>query len=344
MFMGHFKEKMKKRETYFKFLFSYMFVFLVPVIIVLTYFYPETGKIIKNESINSEMILLSNIDNFLSIQLNSILSSSTTIDGDADLNSHVFSDEGEFGTYLVMEELRKVFGSNSFINRAFLYGVSTGKFYSFTGTYSKRDFCRVGSSFYYESWKRTDIFNTLTNARELYIKSTEKIILPYGNDMEGVTFFVPVPLGNMKPYAILMVIVEEEKFFSSLDEHSDSGDILILDEDYEILTRKNRALDLTGFDISSRARLLDSGDSILMAIGGEEFIISLYKSELFPLSYMSLTPVDDLLVELNSVKLKAFILVCITFSLGSITYKYLYENELWPHKDNKETNPVRIPE
>ncbi len=217
--MNRIREKLKKKKTFIKYLISYMLVFLLPILLILFHFYPETTKIIKKEAQNSEAVLLSQINSYVSIQVNSILNCATTIHSNRDITSNMFFQNNEFNTFLIMQEMKKIVGTNSFIERAFLYSASNHKFYSHTGTINEDEFGRIGSSFYYESWMQDDILMKLKQTTDLMIRPSERVILPYGNN---------------SPYSVLIIVVKEESFFSFMKNEFEThnGNILILNSNH----------------------------------------------------------------------------------------------------------------
>ena len=117
-----------------------MLVFLLPIFVILFYFYPKTTDIIKKEAQNSETVLLSQINDYVSIQVNALFNCASAIHLDRDVTSNLFFKNSEFNTLLIMQEMRKILGTNPFIERAFLYSASNGKFYSHSGTINGEDF------------------------------------------------------------------------------------------------------------------------------------------------------------------------------------------------------------
>ena len=128
--MHSIRERFIKKKTFIKYLVSYMLVFLVPIFVILFHFYPKTTEIIKKEAQNSEMVLLSQINDYVSIQVDSLLNCASALHLDRDVTSNLFFSNSEFNTILIMQEMKKIFGTNPCIERAFLYSASNRKIYS----------------------------------------------------------------------------------------------------------------------------------------------------------------------------------------------------------------------
>jgi hypothetical protein len=77
--MSSIKEKLVKKKTFIKYLISYMLVFILPILLILFHFYPETTKIIKKEAQGSEAVLLSQINDYVSIQVDSLFNCASAI-------------------------------------------------------------------------------------------------------------------------------------------------------------------------------------------------------------------------------------------------------------------------
>lgn len=332
-----------KKKTFIKYLISYMLVFLLPIFLILFHFYPETTKIIKKEAQNSETVLLSQINDYVSIQVDSLLNCASALHLDRDVTSNLFFSSSEFNTLLIMQEMKKIFGTNPFIERAFLYSSSNGKFYSHSGTFSEEEFGKRGSSFYYENWEQKDILSFMNQATNLVIRPSEKVILPYGNIINAVTFIIPIPLGSIKPYAVLMIVVGEKSFFSFMKNEFEThnGNIVILDNNKIPIVNKEDAEYLHTEEFFSLLENFDSDGVIQSNLSGTDYIISVLKSDSPAFTYVSLTPVDDLLSELNKSKRNTMILVflivtvCLFITALSMKFNYMPINIIKKHILNK---------
>lgn len=318
--MRSIKEKLIKKKTFIKYLISYMLVFILPILLILFHFYPETTKIIKKEAQNSETVLLSQINDYVSIQVDSLFNCASAIHLSRDITSNLFFKGSEFNTLLIMEELKKIAGTNPFIERAFLYSASNGKFYSHTGTISEEEFGKHGSYFYYENWQQKDIINLINQTSNLVIRPSEKVILPYGNSINAVTFIIPIPLGSSLPYSVLMIVVEEKSFFSFMKNEFEThnGNIIILDSNNVPIVKKENAEYLYTEDFISLLENFDTDGFMQTKLLGVDYIISVLKSDSPAFTYVSLTPVDALLEELNITKRNTLFLVFIIVATGLI--------------------------
>jgi len=341
MFCIH--RKLIKRKTFIKYLFSYILVFLLPIFLILFHFYPETARIVKEEAQNSEMVLLSQINDYVTIQVNSLLNCASAVHMNRDLTSNLFFSSSEFNTVLIMQEMKKIFGTNLFVERAFLYSASNKKFYSHIGTICAEDFGKRGSSFYYENWEQKDIVNFLSKVTGLVIRPSETVILPYGNVINAVTFIIPIPLGSNIPYAVLMIVVEEESFFSFMKNEFEkhSGNIVILDNNNIPIVNKENAEYLYSEEFYALLGSIDSDEVIQAKLSGTEYIISVKKSDSPAFTYVSLTPVDELLNELNKTKRNTMFLVllivagCLVIIVLAMKYNYKPINTLKEHIQGK---------
>jgi len=309
--MHSIRERFIKKKTFIKYLVSYMLVFLVPIFVILFHFYPKTTEIIKKEAQNSEMVLLSQINDYVSIQVDSLLNCASALHLDRDVTSNLFFSNSEFNTILIMQEMKKIFGTNPCIERAFLYSASNRKFYSHLGTFSEEEFGKRGSSFYYDNWDQKDIISFMNQVTSLVIRPSEMVILPYGNTINAVTFIIPIPLGNNKPYAVLMIVVEEKSFFSFMKNEFEAhnGNIVILDNNNITIVNKEDAEYLHTEDFLSLLEGFGSDGVLQSNLLGTEYIVSVLKADSPAFTYVSLTPVDELLNELNQTKRNTLVLV-----------------------------------
>ena len=117
-----------------------------------------------------------------------------------------------------------------------------------------------------------------------------------------------------------MIVVEEKSFFSFMKNEFEThnGNIIILDSNNVPIVKKENAEYLYTEDFISLLENFDTDGFMQTKLLGVDYIISVLKSDSPAFTYVSLTPVDALLEELNITKRNTLFLVFIIVAAGLI--------------------------
>lgn len=88
------KEKEKRKNSYLKYLFSYLIVFLLPVMVMLIYFYPEVARNMQERAIAAGNYSLTLLKNSVDTQFRMISNYPSAILNDPDITSGMLHNGG----------------------------------------------------------------------------------------------------------------------------------------------------------------------------------------------------------------------------------------------------------
>lgn len=311
------KQRFKNQGTFIKYLVSYVIVFSLPILFILFYFYPQSSKIIRQHAIDNADRMLSQSINNINLQMKNIWSYPDAIHNNESLNIQLFMEENSINTYFIMREMRKILGYNSFVDKAFLYNKKTGTFYSFPGSFSNEEFSREGSTFYYPYWNKEDLLNELDLLNNVAIKSAERVHLKGGwsQSFDAITIMMPVPYQNIYSYAVLMLVIPEERLFPYSDE---SHQIVMLNGENQILAASNgksniNSIELEEIMMNEQGKFIDE-----ITISGEKYLVNVKESSLYNMTFISLTSLKDVLRDINQLKLITALIVFVIILIETI--------------------------
>ncbi|WP_413378180.1 helix-turn-helix domain-containing protein [Alkalihalobacillus sp. 1P02AB] len=313
-------KRYKNQKGLLKYLVSYIVVFLLPVLFLLFYFYPQTSTIIQETAIDNSNAMLSQTVSNIDRQMEIFWNYPDAIHKNNHLNSQLFSEDNSFNTYHIMQEMEKMFGYNLFVEKTLLYNKQSGTFYSFPGSYSKEEFSERDSTFYYSDWDKEEMLRELDEINEIVIRPAEQVNVGvrFNSSYDAVTIMMPVPYKNRYSYAVLMLVIPEQNFFLNQKGKDDiQPDFFVFGKNDDLLAMSNGENQFTENDFSEI--LADTNHLVeRVTIAGEQYLVNFQESRLYGLKYLSLTPLESILYKINQLKTVTFMLVLLILTVEAI--------------------------
>ena len=287
-----------------KFLISYVLVLLLPVSIILFYYYPYAMDIVKQKQMEWNVHITDQVMNAMDIFTRYAYNLPSELVQNREMMLYMASEE-DYQRVVIAEEMRKYNATDAFIDNIFLYVKSTGYLFSKTGNaYTTRDFESPGVGYYYEDWPK--MFKELNSLSVPIVRPVENVIVPGNNRMRMLTFLLPLPLGGNSSPGSVLIMVKEETIIRMMRSVSETynGDFFILDH------QGNRLVSLrdTSYSHSDDFNKMISGldtskpGSGIYRIGGESYIVSHDVSDKNGWQYVSLIPVAETLQDIRTIQ------------------------------------------
>lgn len=99
--------KERRKGSYLKFLFSYVIVFLLPVMVMLVYFYPAVSRNMNERAVIAGNHSLMLLKNSVDTQFRMISNYPSAILKDPDISARMLHDGSPYDHYLLQMELKK---------------------------------------------------------------------------------------------------------------------------------------------------------------------------------------------------------------------------------------------
>lgn len=305
-----------------KYLLSYIIVFTLPVLLLVFYFYPQTASIIENTATDNANAVLNQTVRNIDMQLGSIGRYPDAIHRNNLITLQLFLDENSYHTNEIMTEMEKLYGYQSFIDKAILFNKYSGSFYSFPGSYSGEDFNEPGSTFYYPEWSKSEMLSDLNQVDEMVLRPAEPITQKgqWQQTYDAVTIMMSVPYRNLNAYGVLMLVIPEENFFLDVATNTPHH-MFVLEEEGRLLASSNGADQVD----TSRLREWQAGEQV--TIDGVKYVVNLQESALHGITVLSLTSIQDVLQSLSQLQFTTLLLILLILAIEfGLIYLFIKTN------------------
>ena len=285
-------EDRKRVSTFWKYLFSYLTIFLIPSILILLYFYPRMKDITTKKAFNSLEAELAQYQQNIDSQMSTIIQYSNVFFQNQDINQNMLKSNNEFDHYLLKQEMRTMTGGNVFAQTTFFYNKYTHRFISKDSNYSMHHFVGKNALFQYMSWPAEDMLAKLGSLQEVYIHPSDTIITKNENDYQGITVFVPVPYPHKNPFGVLMATISTDRLFSYLSKGSDgNGNLVIAGSAGEVLAASQSPGYMGSEELLSLLRHANNGFDTVSLLG-ERYIVHQRPSALGMMRFFYIAPLE----------------------------------------------------
>lgn len=312
----------RKQSMLRKYLLSYIIVFALPMLLLVFYFYPQTAAIIQKTANDNASAVLNQTVRNIDLQLGTFGNYPDAIHRNNLITLQLFLDENSHHTKEIMTEMEKLYGYNSFVEKAILYNKHSGSFYSFPGSYSGQTFNNPGSTFYYPEWKKEDMLFDLTQVDEMVMRPAEPIKEKgqWRSTYDAVTIMMSVPYRNLNAYGVLMLVIPEENFF--LDVAVDTPHhMFVLGEDGGLIATSNGAKEVD----TSQMRSWNAGERV--TVNGEKYVVNLQESSLHGITVLSLTSLQEVLQDLSHLQVMTFLMILLILAVEvGLIYLFMKTN------------------
>ena len=317
-----------------KFLISYVLVLLLPVSIILFYYYPYAMDIVKQKQMEWNVHITDQVMNAMDIFTRYAYNLPSELVQNREMMLYMASEE-DYQRVVIAEEMRKYNATDAFIDNIFLYVKSTGYLFSKTGNaYTTRDFESPGVGYYYEDWPK--MFKELNSLSVPIVRPVENVIVPGNNRMRMLTFLLPLPLGGNSSPGSVLIMVKEETIIRMMKSVSETynGDFFILDHQGNRLVSLRDTSYSHSVDFNKMISGLDKSEqgSGIYRIGGESYIVSHDVSDKNGWQYVSLIPVAETLQDIRTIQHNTIFLFILILLLEILVIYVSIRNNYRPIK------------
>lgn len=290
-----------------KFIISYLLVLLLPVVVILAYYYPNSTRVANEKEMEWNAHVTEQFMNSMDIFTRYVYHLPSELTQNRELKLYM-AEEDDYQRYIIANEMRKYNATDAFIYNTLLYVKSIGYWFAKTGSaYTKADFARPGVGFYYTQWPHERMFEQLDGLTKPTVRAVEDVIVPGSNRLRMLTFLLPLPLGGSHSPGVVMILVKEQTIVGLMRSVSDSytGEFFIFDEQGNRLIASGDAgyADTDGFREMLRRRL--SGNrpgSGIERMDGQAYIVTHAISDANGWHYVSMLPLTQAQQDIRAIQ------------------------------------------
>ncbi|BDF47743.1 helix-turn-helix domain-containing protein [Eisenbergiella sp.] len=307
-------EKERRKSSYLKFLFSYVIVFLLPVMVMLIYFYPAVSRNMNESALIAGKHSLTLLKNSVDTQFRMISNYPSAIWMDPDITAKMLHDGSSYDHYLLQTELKKIAGTNPFLEKVLLFNRNDGLFFGTDTLYSSWEINNPGSAFFYDNWDKEAFMTYFLGLKKMDVREAEPVFMNQTLMNDIITISLPIPVGNPQAELVLIVLIREKNLFSDMGslqgEEGEGSFFAVLDE-------KNRPIALSAHE----AGLTEETITGLVESGIKEngqYLISSLDSNYYDMKYVIIQDKTKIQQGMNRVSRNTLVLFVLLLAGGAV--------------------------
>ncbi len=327
-----------------------MVMLLIPIVIMGTFVYGNFMKILKEEVLTNNLNRLNNISNQIDTQLSQLDQIRSQIFLNKDLRPFYFQNSPLKGM-VARDELKSYTTINPLLEDIILYYRGDHFLYSSTSSYEISRF--INYIYHYENWSEEEFTNTLLSLQSPLVRLGEPITT-FPNEKENMlTFLYPLSNTNINPYGTVLFLIPEKAFQNMLQQELKGYDenSIILDHENNIITALRYEDYLFSQEFQNFLSSSNKNQQETIILNKEKYFLSYVSSPQTKWSYVTLTPVEQVMAKIKIAQKRFMYVLLIIVLLGSvatygmITLNYnpirqlkLYTEKLW--NNNTSSNEI----
>jgi len=319
------KMRKLKINILWKFLLSYIIVLLLPLSVIIFYYYPYSTSIVKNNILDWNTHITEQVASSMDLFMRPIYSLPTSIVANPEIKLSLLKNDA-YQRYVVANEMKKYKTTDTLLNDTFLYIKQSGYLFSSTGyIYELERFMNPQNGYVYTSWSQEQFSQEINEINSIQVRPSEDVTILGEGRVKMITVMIPLPLGVDQSEGCVIYMIRHdtiERMMKSVS-NSYSGDFIILDQHNNPIFSLNQRDDLRDTNFKQFIQQLQASPSGgEMDYDGEAYIASQTVSKQNGWKYISMNPLESVLLETKETQRNTIILV-ISILLTEIIIIYL---------------------
>lgn len=311
--------RMKKEDKYskvfLKYLFSYIFILLIPVMIMGFIVYNFFLNTFKNEVIANTLNNLNKSESIIDEQVKQIRNiSSQILEGNNGLKPFSMLGSSPIKDIKVVNVLNSYTATNTFISEAVLYLRGDENLYTSSGSCTVPMF--TDNIYKYKNWPEDNFYKDISTISEPAIRPAEFV-----NENERyITFIYPFAPSVGNPLASLLFIVKEKSFQQLLANNikNYNGNSIIIDKNNKIITSIKSDDYLTSATFYKEINSANPGKAKIISLNNKKWFLCVINSKEITWKYVTIIPVDSVMKQVSNIKTIFMYGIIFILILGSI--------------------------
>ncbi|WP_058306577.1 sensor histidine kinase [Gracilibacillus massiliensis] len=307
----------------------------IPVLLSLSIYSYLTRDAVEEQAMQNANKELDLTEENISRVLDDVMNASNFVQIDSELNTILKNksnlrleefNKQSYSEYLEDRQVRKTIDNITLLGEKSYVTIllKNGKYYT---NYSTAQY--DPNSLYQEQW-----FNELQslNGFESYWSSVEPTVLAYERSLSPYQFSVARTLrdSSQEIYGYVVVTLLETKVRDILNNTNQSEDIMLIDNDYKILSHKNQ--DLISQNADFVTKIDPKEGSQITELDNQKYVVTTKELSVNDWQLVSVIPYKAATSNINSIFSEVFILLAVSFAVFFIILAYLM---------NRITRPLR---
>ncbi|QGH36636.1 helix-turn-helix domain-containing protein [Gracilibacillus salitolerans] len=302
---------MIKSKLFIKYIFSYLFVFLVPFIVMSSIIYTNSVSDLKEEIEQSNLSKLEQVATLTNERVSELETIANRIAYDPRLTPYMLKHE-YYGSEAI-DELKKYKANSSIIEEILIYYHGNDLIYSSEGSYTVPSLIR---KYQFYNWDNAHLVENLQT--NIPINTVVDQLSPQERNNHYITYFFPLTLDNNNSYGTVVYLIKDRTINELIaNTMSDfKGNAYIISEHNQVIasTIKDENIDSKSIDIENNSY----GEVNTVELNGNEYSLAIVESDITGWKFIIMMETDQFFERLSNTIMIMIILCLSLFIVGSI--------------------------
>lgn len=275
-----------KSKLFLKYIWSYLFILLIPLVLMTIFIYESAVTNLKSEIEQSRLAQLTQTKVTIDGRMKELSEIASRISYDKRLTPYRVHDPIYSGE--AIQALDQYKSTSSIIGEIYLYFHKDDKIYSSKGL---NDIGVFTDNVRFQNWKKDSLIQDLNAVRFPTMHPSDTVSNPSGMQESMLAYLIPITPNSPTPHGTVMVLIKESELTSLIDSVLGNyhGMTYILDNDGHILVDNRQGEALTNAEAKSLFNNLAPGIHDRSLSGKAHSIVSV-KSENNGWTYVTVMP------------------------------------------------------
>lgn len=246
------KKNYFKSKLFLKYIWSYLFILLIPLILMTIFIYENAVTNLRSEIEHSRLDQLTQTKVIIDGRMKELSEIASRVSYDERLTKYRVHDPLTSGD--AIQALDQYKATSSIIGEIFLYFHKDEKIYSSNGLYNLDVFAK---KFSFQSWDKARMFKDLNESQYPEMRPADTVSNASGLKETMLAYLIPITPNSPTPHGTVMYLIRESELTSLIDSilGSYQGLTYILDNEGRILVDNRQGEALTGSEAKSLINL-----------------------------------------------------------------------------------------
>ncbi|MCJ8013237.1 helix-turn-helix domain-containing protein [Paenibacillus sp. KQZ6P-2] len=275
-----------KSKLFMKYIWSYLFILLIPLVLMTIFIYQNAVSNLRSEIEQSRLAQLTQTKVIIDARMKELSEIASRISYDKRLTPYHVHDPIYSGE--AIQALDQYKSTSSIIDEIYLYFHKDDKIYSSKGLNNLDVFT---SNVSFQNWKGDVLLQNLNTVKYPTMRPADIVSKPSGREETMLAYLIPITPNSSNPHGTVMYLIKESELTSLIDSilGKYQGLTYILDNEGHVLVDNRHGEALSSADAKSLFDNLSPGIQNRNLNGQEHSIVSV-KSENNGWTYVTIMP------------------------------------------------------
>jgi AraC-like DNA-binding protein len=206
--------KRLKSKVFYKYFLSFLFIFLIPLIIIGAFFYRNAVVVLQEEIESSNLAKVAQIKNQIELQYKALEQTAARMAFSSKLQAYKLVNAG-LNRQQAIEELGNFRANNPIAEDVFLYLNGDDKIYSASGVSAVTTL--LDDMYRFSEWNEPAFMEELNGLEAFRIRPAESVDYFGHSNKSVLTYMFPIPLHSPSPKGTVLFFIEEDRITELFD-------------------------------------------------------------------------------------------------------------------------------